>query len=97
MEDYIVIGRIGEGAHGVVMKGRNKQTGRIVALKKVLLKRLEDGIPATALREIKALQVRDEFIQFMIINLWVHEYAILTAAQAVISILPVISFNSFKM
>ena len=63
MEDYIVIGRIGEGAHGVVMKGRNKQTGRIVALKKVLLKRLEDGIPATALREIKALQVRFEFIK----------------------------------
>ena len=57
MEDYIVIGRIGEGAHGVVMKGRHKQSARIVALKKVLLKRLEDGIPATALREIKALQV----------------------------------------
>ena len=57
MEDYVVIGRIGEGAHGVVMKGRHKQSGRVVALKKVLLKRLEDGIPATALREIKALQV----------------------------------------
>ena len=58
MEDYIVVGRIGEGAHGVVMRGRHKRTGSIVALKKVLLKRLEDGIPATALREIKALQVR---------------------------------------
>ena len=57
MEDYVVIGRIGEGAHGVVMKGRHKQSSKIVALKKVLLKRLEDGIPATALREIKALQV----------------------------------------
>ena len=57
MEDYMVIGRIGEGAHGVVMKGRHKHSGRIVALKKVLLKRLEDGIPCTALREIKALQV----------------------------------------
>ena len=52
-----MIGRIGEGAHGVVMKGRHKQSSKIVALKKVLLKRLEDGIPATALREIKALQV----------------------------------------
>jgi hypothetical protein len=29
----------------------------VVALKKVLLKKLEDGIPETALREIKALQV----------------------------------------
>ncbi len=31
--------------------------GSVVALKKILLKRLEDGIPETALREIKALQV----------------------------------------
>ena len=58
MEDYVVLGRIGEGAHGIVMKGRHKASGQVVALKKVLLKRLEDGIPETALREIKALQVR---------------------------------------
>ena len=58
MEDYTVLGRIGEGAHGVVMKARNKSSGQTVALKKVLLKRLEEGMPLTALREIKALQVR---------------------------------------
>ena len=57
MEDYTILGRIGEGAHGIVMKGRHRKTGTIVALKKVLLKRLEDGLPETALREIKALQV----------------------------------------
>lgn len=32
------------------------QTGEIVALKKVALRRLEDGIPNQALREIKSLQ-----------------------------------------
>lgn len=32
------------------------QTGETVALKKVALRRLEDGIPNQALREIKALQ-----------------------------------------
>ena len=58
MEDYTILGRIGEGAHGIVMKGRHKRSGTVVALKKVLLKRLEDGIPETALREIKALQVK---------------------------------------
>ena len=57
MEDYTILGRIGEGAHGIVMKARHRKTGTIVALKKVLLKRLEDGLPETALREIKALQV----------------------------------------
>ena len=62
MEEYSILGRIGEGAHGIVMKGRHKQSGSIVALKKVLLKRLEEGIPETALREIKALQVRKEII-----------------------------------
>lgn len=35
---------------------RPAQTGEIVALKKVALRRLEDGIPNQALREIKALQ-----------------------------------------
>ena len=57
MEDYTILGRIGEGAHGIVMKGRHRKSGIIVALKKVSLKRLEDGLPETALREIKALQV----------------------------------------
>jgi hypothetical protein len=32
------------------------QTGEIVALKKVALRRLEEGVPNQALREIKALQ-----------------------------------------
>lgn len=59
MEDYTILGRIGEGAHGIVMKARHRKTGTVVALKKVLLKRLEDGLPETALREIKALQVND--------------------------------------
>ena len=38
MEDYTILGRIGEGAHGIVMKARHRKTGTIVALKKVLLK-----------------------------------------------------------
>ncbi|XP_023320352.1 cyclin-dependent kinase 20 isoform X2 [Eurytemora carolleeae] len=56
MEDYVVLGRIGEGAHGIVMKGRRKLSGEVVALKKVALKRLEDGISEATIREIKALQ-----------------------------------------
>ncbi len=60
MADYCVLGRIGEGAHGVVMKGRHRRSGSVVALKKILLKRrLDDGgVPEAALREIKALQER---------------------------------------
>ena len=36
------------------------QTGELVALKKVPLRKLEDGIPNSALREIKALQESEE-------------------------------------
>ncbi|CAH8480885.1 unnamed protein product [Schistosoma rodhaini] len=56
MEQYSIIGRIGEGAHGVVLKAKHIESGELVALKKVPLRKLADGIPNTALREIKALQ-----------------------------------------
>lgn len=59
MENYVVIGRIGEGAHGIVMQARHKMSGHIVALKKIPLKRLEDGISEATIREIRALQQLD--------------------------------------
>ncbi|KAJ3090836.1 Cyclin-dependent kinase 20, partial [Quaeritorhiza haematococci] len=59
MERYSCIAKIGEGAHGVVLKAKFIETGEIVALKKVPLRKLEEGIPNTILREIKALQQID--------------------------------------
>ncbi|XP_070558449.1 cyclin-dependent kinase 20-like isoform X1 [Ptychodera flava] len=60
MEQYTILGRIGEGAHGIVFKAKHIETGEIAAMKKVPLRKLDDGIPNTALREIKALQEIDE-------------------------------------
>ncbi|XP_061721361.1 cyclin-dependent kinase 20-like isoform X2 [Cydia pomonella] len=57
VSNYSVIGRIGEGAHGLVFKAKHLPTGREVALKKILIKNLEDGIPVNVMREIKALQL----------------------------------------
>ena len=56
MENFIVMGRVGEGAHGIVMRAKHKPSGQIVALKKIPLKRLEDGISEATIREIRALQ-----------------------------------------
>ncbi|KAF6018383.1 CDK20 [Bugula neritina] len=56
MEQYTILGRIGEGAHGIVSKAKNIESGEIVAIKKVALRKIEDGIPNTALREIQALR-----------------------------------------
>lgn len=45
------------------------QTGETVALKKVALRKLEDGIPNQALREIKALQeIEDNQYVSILIN-----------------------------
>ncbi|KAK3728556.1 hypothetical protein QZH41_011634 [Actinostola sp. cb2023] len=57
---YTILGRIGEGAHGIVFKAKHIESGEVVALKKVPLRRLEDGIPNTALREIKSLHENEE-------------------------------------
>uniref|UniRef100_A0A7S2MM31 Cyclin-dependent kinase 2 homolog n=1 Tax=Octactis speculum TaxID=3111310 RepID=A0A7S2MM31_9STRA len=46
----------GEGAYGVVYKGRDKTTGDIVAMKKIRLELEDEGMPSTALREISILK-----------------------------------------
>lgn len=56
MEDYVKIEKIGEGTYGVVYKGRNKNTNKFVALKKIRLESEEEGVPSTAIREISILK-----------------------------------------
>ncbi|KAK5647738.1 hypothetical protein RI129_002630 [Pyrocoelia pectoralis] len=57
MNKYRVLGRIGEGAHGYVMKGIDKVTGLEVALKKLIIRNLDEGIPTNIMREIASLRV----------------------------------------
>ena len=60
MESYEILGRIGEGAHGVVFKAKHVQSGYHVALKKIALRKIEDGIPNNILREVKTLMALEE-------------------------------------
>ena len=46
---------IGTGAYGVVYKGKDTQTGMIIAIKKIKIESEQEGIPGTALREISLL------------------------------------------
>uniref|UniRef100_A0A6S8BQS0 Cyclin-dependent kinase 2 homolog n=1 Tax=Aureoumbra lagunensis TaxID=44058 RepID=A0A6S8BQS0_9STRA len=46
----------GEGAYGVVYKGKDRQTGQFVAMKKIRLELEDEGMPSTALREISLLK-----------------------------------------
>jgi cell division cycle 2-like len=52
---YERLNQIEEGSYGVVYRARDKQTGDIVALKKLKLEEEKHGFPITALREIYAL------------------------------------------
>lgn len=57
IKNYEVLGKLGEGTFGEVHKARSIKTGRIVALKKILMHNEKDGFPITALREIKLLKM----------------------------------------
>ncbi len=54
---YERLNSIEEGSYGVVFRARDKETGDIVALKKLKLEEEKHGFPITALREINALMV----------------------------------------
>uniref|UniRef100_A0A915JQ84 cyclin-dependent kinase n=1 Tax=Romanomermis culicivorax TaxID=13658 RepID=A0A915JQ84_ROMCU len=51
--------RIGEGTYGVVYQAREKQSGMIVALKKVRLDNDQEGVPSNSIREIALLRELD--------------------------------------
>ena len=53
---YEFLSKLGEGTFGEVHKARSLRTGRIFALKKILMHNERDGFPITALREIKLLK-----------------------------------------
>lgn len=72
-ERYEKIAKLGEGTYGVVYKARDRLKDCMVALKKVRMDAWEEGVPATALREISALkelahpnivQLHDVFVSF---------------------------------
>lgn len=54
---YERLNSIEEGSYGVVFRARDKQTGDIVALKKLKLDEEKNGFPITALREVNSLMM----------------------------------------
>jgi len=48
--------QVGQGTYGSVFVGADKQTGEIVALKRINTEQEENGFPITALREVKILK-----------------------------------------
>uniref|UniRef100_A0A7S1CKN0 Protein kinase domain-containing protein n=1 Tax=Bicosoecida sp. CB-2014 TaxID=1486930 RepID=A0A7S1CKN0_9STRA len=57
MNKYEVMGIVGEGAYGVVLKCRNKETGEIFAIKKFKESEDDEVVRKTTLREVKILRM----------------------------------------
>lgn len=53
---YEKIEKLGEGTYGVVYKAKDRLRHVLVALKKIRLEAWDEGVPATALREISVLK-----------------------------------------
>ena len=53
---YKKVKKLGEGSYGVVYKGVDTSTEKVVALKKIKIYKDEEGIPANSLREIGVLK-----------------------------------------
>ncbi|XP_009431601.2 cyclin-dependent kinase 3 isoform X1 [Pan paniscus] len=56
MDMFQKVEKIGEGTYGVVYKAKNRETGQLVALKKIRLDLEMEGVPSTAIREISLLK-----------------------------------------
>uniref|UniRef100_A0A915AR36 Protein kinase domain-containing protein n=1 Tax=Parascaris univalens TaxID=6257 RepID=A0A915AR36_PARUN len=56
LKDFIKLEKIGEGTYGVVYKGKNVKTDQLVAMKKIRLESEDEGVPATAVREMSLLR-----------------------------------------
>jgi cyclin-dependent kinase-like len=57
MNKYEVIGVVGEGTYGIVLKCRNKETGELVAIKKFKESENDEESKKTTLREVKILRM----------------------------------------
>jgi serine/threonine protein kinase len=56
MEKYQKIEKLGEGTYGIVYRAQNKESGIMVALKRIRIDSEEEGVPCTAIREISLLK-----------------------------------------
>lgn len=82
---YERLNSIEEGSYGVVFRARDKETGDIVALKKLKLDDEKHGFPITALREVNALMVCQHEnvvgIREVVVGETLTQYVLLTHVQ----------------
>ncbi|KAG0707911.1 Pkinase-domain-containing protein [Suillus ampliporus] len=69
--DYDATAKLGEGTFGEVHKAVQRHTGHLVALKRILMHNEKEGMPVTALREIKILKAMNHPCIIEILDMFV--------------------------
>ncbi|GLH11598.1 Cell division protein kinase 20 [Gryllus bimaculatus] len=72
MNVYKISGRIGQGAHGIVMKAINVKTNREVALKRINYRRPSELVPMHVFREILCLKLVDHHFVVELLDVFTH-------------------------
>lgn len=62
MDRYEKLTRLGEGSYGIVYKCRDRDSGNLVAVKKFVESEEDPSIRKIALREIRLLKVKREYV-----------------------------------
>lgn len=57
MNKYEILGVIGEGAYGIVLKAKNRESGEFVAIKKFKESEEDELVRKTTIREVKVLRM----------------------------------------
>lgn len=85
MQKYDKLEKIGEGTYGTVFKGKNRESGEIVALKRVRLDDDDEGVPSSALREICLLKElkHKNIVRFVWLTILDSHLLILTFKQII--------------
>jgi cell division cycle 2-like protein len=93
VEDFEKLNDIEEGAYGWVSRAKDTVTGKVVALKRLKMENVHDGVPVTGLREIQTLMDCDHpnivALREVVVGedtSKIEKYVLLTAFHIILSI-----------
>mmetsp|Transcript_9654 Transcript_9654/g.18835 ORF Transcript_9654/g.18835 Transcript_9654/m.18835 type:complete len:254 (+) Transcript_9654:1398-2159(+) len=81
MEEYKILEKLSEGSSAVVYKALHLSTGNIVALKKIRIRKLDEGLPKTVTREISVCRELDHRCIVQLLDVFPHSAAVVLVLE----------------